>query len=199
MWGRKGSIQQREDGSRSMPVRKRRDWARITLTIALVMVGLDLAAYFGLDRPLAHLAAREEQQFTLIRLDWLREKARWAQLEKRSAAIPVEDHKLRTFLEHHIPPRREGFSRAALLIQHLTQESGVQLSGIAYNVDRERGEPFEHLGLRVSVEGPFAGLLTFAHQLETASDFIVVRSFKFTSVENNGLGLQLRADLYLMP
>src|SRR5579885_947842 len=84
MWGRKGSIQQREDGSRSMPVRKRRDWARITLTIALVMVGLDLAAYFGLDRPLAHLAAREEQQFTLIRLDWLREKARWAQLEKRS-------------------------------------------------------------------------------------------------------------------
>ncbi len=182
-----------------MTARKRRDWARITLIVALVLIGLDLAAYFGLERPLAHLAARDEQQFTLTRLDWLREKARWAQLEKRNAAIPVEDRELRAFLSEHIPPRREGFSRAALLIQHLTQESGVQLSGIAYNVEHEKGEPFEHLGLRVSVEGPFAGLLTFAHQLETASDFIVVRSFKFTSTANNDLGLELRADLYLMP
>ncbi|MGH9470255.1 MAG: hypothetical protein ACRD1N_07930 [Terriglobia bacterium] len=182
-----------------MNAERRTHWAQPAIRIVVLLVALDALAYFALNRPLARLVAQEQQRFSAVRLQWLREKTRLAYLEKRDAALPGEDRQLRGFLEQHVPERREGFSRAALLINRLTQQSGVELAGISYTLDKSKGEPFEHLGVKVQLQGPFTGLLQFEHALETASDFIVVRGFKFEGSQNGLLGLNLNADLYLMP
>ncbi|HEX5482355.1 MAG TPA: hypothetical protein VFZ08_06985 [Terriglobia bacterium] len=182
-----------------MSQQRRKNRTHIAIWVVLILAGLNVLVYAALNRSLSGRLAQEQQRFEATRLDWLREKAQLAYLEKRDAALPVEDRQLRSFLERHVPSRREGFSRAALLIQRLTQQSEVQLAAISYNLDRTKGEPFERLGLRVDVQGPFADLLNFAHSLETSSDFIVVRSFKFQGENGAALGLHLNADLYLMP
>jgi len=42
-------------------------------------------------------------------------------------------------------------------------------------------------------------VLNFAHALETASDFLLVRSFTFERGESGTVALRLGADLYLKP
>ncbi len=178
---------------------RRKNWGQTAFKIGLILLALDALAYVGMERPLASLLAGKQSQFTATRLAWQQERIQLAALEKRNAALPRQDQQLRAFLQQHLPPQREGFSSAALLIQRLTQQSGVQLSGVSYRAGRNKGEPLEHLGLSVTVQGPFTGLLSFAHALETSHNLAVVRSFKFESGDGGMLGLRLNADLYLMP
>ncbi|MGH9327783.1 MAG: hypothetical protein ACRD2B_14030 [Terriglobia bacterium] len=178
---------------------RRKNWTRTAIKIIVPLIVLDALAYVALQRPLARLLSGEEQRFTVTRLEWQREKQQLVDLQKRDEQLPAEDRQLAAFLRRHVPPRREGYSRAALLIDHLTEQSGVGLAGISYGLAQTKGDPFEHLGLKVEVQGPFGALLSFGHALESASDFIVVRSFKFEAAGGGVLGLQLNADLYLMP
>jgi hypothetical protein len=179
---------------------QRKGWRHTAIRIALVLLVLDAVAYGVVQRSVAGLLAREQQEFAATRLQLRRQKTALLQVQRRVDALPGEQEQLRRFVEKHIPRGREGYSRAALLIEGLTQRSGVQLTGIGYKrgVDEESG-PFKLLTLNVYVQGPFANLLNFGHGLDTASDFIVVRGFKFESGGQGMLGLRLTADLYLMP
>jgi hypothetical protein len=179
---------------------QRKGWRWTAIRIALLLLVLDGVAYGVIKRSIAGLLAREQQQFTATRLQLRRQQTALVQLQRRVNALPAEQQQLRVFVEKHIPQRRQGYSRAAMMIEGLTQRTGVELTGIGYQqeVDHEAG-PFKILTVNVYVQGPFANLLNFGHGLDTASDFIVVRGFKFESGGQGMLGLRLTADLYLMP
>jgi Tfp pilus assembly protein PilO len=180
---------------------KRGNWKRTAIRVGLLLVALDAVAYLAIDRSMAGLVAREEQQFAATRLQWRSQEAALLRVQRRVDALPTEEKQLRRFVEKHIPRRREGYSRAAVLIENLTQRSGVQFSGIGFGrvEDQDTAGPFRVLAVNVSVQGPFANLLSFSHGLDTASDFLVVRSFKFETSGQGVLGLRLTAELYLMP
>ncbi len=182
-----------------MSRKRRKSWARVVLKIGLVLLALDAVGYVVVERSLAALVTEKYGQFNSARAGWLQERMRVASLEKENAALPGELSQLKSFLAQHLPARRQGFSSAALLLQRLTQQSNVQLSGISYNLSASKGEPLDHMSLGVYVQGSFANLLAFAHTLETAQDLVVVRSFKFNPGDGGALGLRMTADLYLMP
>lgn len=177
-----------------------KSWRQRLIRIALLLLVLDGLAYGVIERSIAGLLAREQQEFAATRLQLRRQKAALLRVQRRVDGLPAEQQQLRTFVKEHIPERRQGYSRAAMLIEGLTQRTGVELTGIGYKqeTDPEAG-PFKLLTLNVYVQGPFANLLNFGHGLDTASDFIVVRGFKFESGVQGMLGLRLTADLYLMP
>jgi Tfp pilus assembly protein PilO len=180
---------------------KRGNWKRTAIRIGLLLVALDGIAYLVIYRSVSNLVAREEQQFAATRLQLRSHQAALLRIQRRVDALPVEEQQLRGFVEKHIPRRREGYSRAAVLIENLTQRTGVQFSGIGFGrvQDQETDGPFRVLTISVNVQGPFASLLNFSHGLDTATDFLVVRGFKFESRAQGVLGLRLMADLYLMP
>jgi hypothetical protein len=180
---------------------KRRNWKRTAIRIGLLLVVLDAVAYLVIERSLADLVAREEQQFVSTRLQLRGQRLALLRIQQRVNALPAEEKQLRGFMEKHIPRRREGYSRAAVLIENLTQRSDVELSGIGFGRvdDQQTDGPFRVLTVNANVQGPFANLLNFSHGLDTASDFLVVRSFKFETGNQGVLGLRLTADLYLMP
>jgi Tfp pilus assembly protein PilO len=181
-------------------MRQRKSWARTALKIGLLLVALDAVAYVALYRSVMSLLAREQQQFAETRLQWKGRQAALLQVQRRAAALPATEQQVRSFVEKHVPHQREGYSRAGVLIEGLSQRTGVELSGIAFKrEDRQETGPFRRLTVNIYVQGPFANLLNFGHGLETASDFIVVRGFKFESGGQGVLGLRLTADLYLMP
>lgn len=182
-----------------MSQQRRKKWAGKAAKIVLVLIVLDILAYAAVDRPLASLVVRKQDEFTGARLEWQRQRANLAHLQKRVAALPAEQEQMQAFLDHHIPPRREAYSRAATLIENLTQQSQVELSAIKYTPDTPRGEPVDRLNVDTNVKGSFENLLGFAHALETANDFIVVRSFKFAAEDGGMLALHVNADLYLTP
>lgn len=178
---------------------RRRRWAGKAAKVILVLAILDILAYVAVYRPLGSLIMREQERFNSARLEWRSQRINLARLQHRVAALPNEQSQAQAFLDKHIPPRRQAFSRAASLIEDLTQQSRVELSAIKYTPDSQRGEPVSHLNLDANVKGSFDNLLAFAHALETADDFIVVRSFKFAAEDGGVLALHVNADLYLTP
>jgi hypothetical protein len=179
--------------------RQRKHWTHAAIRVALVLVVVDVFAYLAVKRPMASLLANEQQGFTAARIQWRLQQQALAAVQRRAEALAPSEQQVRAFVVEHLPRRREGFSRAATLITGLTRQSNVQLTGISYKLEAPPGEPFQVLVLSVYVQGPFASLLNFAHGLETATDLIVVRNFKFESGGEGMLGLRLTADLYLLP
>lgn len=176
---------------------RRKTLIRIVEGVTVGLVLLDVTLYFALVRPLRSMHTAEEIRYSALRERVRELRIRAARLEKFQTAVPETEKQLSAFVRGHIPPRRQGFSRAARLVRKLTEQAGVQLSGVSYKLDSVADDPLERLGIEVEVEGPFPSLLNFSHALETASDFIVVREFAFEPAEGRGVALRLGADLYL--
>jgi len=176
---------------------RRRTVTRIVEGVAVGLVLLDVVLYFALVRPLRSMRAAEQVRYSATRGRVRELTVRAVRLEKFQTAVPETEDQLGAFMRSHIPPRRQGFSRAARLVRRLTEQAGVQLSGVTYKLDSSADDPLERLGIDVEVEGPFPSLLNFSHALETTSDFIVVREFAFEPTEGQGVALRLGADLYL--
>jgi len=178
---------------------RRKKIVRLFEAAALLVVALDLAVYFLVVRPLHAKVTQAEQSYHQASMRLQFQKTQVARLEKFQAALPVANNKLKDYLEHHVPPRDRVFSDAMHLVRVLTQKSGVQLDNLSYKLSSEKDEPFDQLGLDVTVEGPFANLLRFAHSLETSDDLILVRNFSFSSGEGNTVNLRVGGVLYLTP
>ena len=177
----------------------RRVLIRLLEKVAVSLVILDALLYFALLRPLRALRDSKEAEFTTMRVRLREARARVAQLEAFQAEVPGADEQLESFLNEHVPTRRQGFSRAARLLRELVEKSGVQLESISYKLGSEPDDPLRSLALEIDVEGPFEGLLDFAHALETGSELAVVRNFNFQPRESGTMGLHLVADLFLKP
>jgi Tfp pilus assembly protein PilO len=145
------------------------------------------------------LVSSKQQQFTALRRRIYDGEVRIERLKKFREALPEAGKRLAALEQDHTPPRRQGYSQAAKLVRSATEQSGTQLTSVAYKLDNNASGPLQRLGLVIIVSGPFPALLKFAHALETASDFIVIRSFSMAASETHALELRLGADLYLTP
>jgi hypothetical protein len=167
--------------------------------VGILLVLLDVALYFALLRPVENLAASEQESFTVARRRIRESQDRIARLEKFKEALPSAGDMIASFTREHVPSRRQGFSEAARLLRKITEEAGIRLTSRTYRPPESHGELFEHMGIDVSAEGPFSGLLKFAHALETSSDFILIRDFNFQPGDGGALALKVGAELYLKP
>jgi Tfp pilus assembly protein PilO len=163
------------------------------------LVLLDVLLYFGMLRSTQALVSSEQQQFAALRRRIHDGEVRIERLKKFREALPEAGKRLAALKRDHTPPRRQGFSQAAKLVRGVTGQSGTQLTSVAYKLDNNASGPLQRLGLAIVVAGPFPALLKFAHALETASDFIVIRSFNIAASDTHALELRLSADLYLTP
>lgn len=178
---------------------RRRKLIRILEVVALAAVAVDLAVYLLVVRPLRASAIQTENSYRQASLQLQQRKVRVEQLEKFRDELPAANDKLNEFLKDHVPTRQRVFSDAERMIRQLTQKAGVQLDNISYKLNSEKGQPFQQLGLDVTVEGPFPNLLKFAHSMETADDLILVRNFSFSTGQGSTVNLRVGGVLYLTP
>lgn len=182
-----------------MPKSRRQFVLTLLKRMALGLILFDVFLYFGVVERLHKAAVSELQRYSVLRRRVREEEERVARLERFESSLPDGKKQVQLFERKYVPPRRRGFSRASRLVRQLTQQSGLRLSNVAYKLDLKHDEPLERLGIEVTVEGSFAGLVNFAHALETAGEFVLIREFSFEPVEGGALELRLGADLYLAP
>lgn len=180
---------------------------RIIETLGVGLVVLDLVVFFAIYRPLGGkldaLVSRDARLREAVRT----EERRLDLLQKYEAAFPDTDKELQEFTRNRVPSRREAFSVAAHLIHKVASAAGVNVTTLIYRLDSEHHEPLQRLSLDISLQGPYAGLLKFAHDLETANDFMLIRQFSFTPGGQDAppgagappIALRLMTDLYLNP
>jgi Tfp pilus assembly protein PilO len=165
----------------------------------LGLVALDIVIYLAVYRPLGGKIAAEQQRYSRERERVRDQQARVSRLEEFQAALPQAGEQLKDFRDRRTSPRRRGFSTAAHLVRKVADAAGVQPPSVTYRLDAAHNDPLEPLGLEINTGGSYAGLLKFAHALETANDFILIREFNFVAAENGMLSLRLVADFYLTP
>lgn len=178
---------------------RRKKIIRFFEVAAVAVAAIDLAVYFLAVRPLRDRVARAEDSYHQASMRLELQKVHVARLEKLEEALPAADDKLQDYLKEHVPSRQRVFSDAARLVRTLTQKSGVKLDNVSYKLSSEKDEPFQQLGLDVTVEGPFTNLLKFAHSLETSDDLILVRNFSFAAGQGGTVNLRVGGVLYLTP
>jgi len=172
---------------------------RLLELAALGLVSLDLVLYFAVYKPLRSMVAAEQQQYSEVRAKVREAEARLGRLEKFRDALPGAGQQLADFAHQSVPPRRRGFSTAAHLIHEAATAAGVETPGILYRLDSTRHDPLAKLGLEITTDGSYPGLLKFAHTLETTNDLLLIRGFTMAAAENGSLSLKLAADLYVTP
>jgi Tfp pilus assembly protein PilO len=166
---------------------------------SLALVAADLILYAAWVVPVNRLVTSEERRHEELTERLLEEKEVVGRLEEFKNAGPQTVQELDTFIEKHIPPRREAYYRAARMMRELADHSGLQLTGISYKLDPWHGEPLRRLAVEVRVEGPFDALLNFAHDLETTKDFVMVENCNVQGREGETLAMRLTAGMYLEP
>jgi len=173
---------------------------RVFEATGIGLVILDLLVLFVLYRPLGNKIDGVERDQEALRRTVRNQQVRVDALKKYEAALPQAGKGLEDFTTDRTPARRQAYSTAAHLVHKLADASGVKVSSMGYRLQTQQNDPLERLELDISVMGPYANLLKFAHGLETAHDFILVREFNFAPLgDDQALGLRLGADLYLTP
>jgi len=174
---------------------------RIVEATGVGLVAVSLLVFFAIYRPLGNKIDAAVRTHTQLRQTVRNQQVRVDVLKKFDSDLPQAGRGISDFEADRTPARREAYSTAAHLISKLADAAGVKVSSRGYRLDTGRADdPLEHLALVIQLEGPYPKLLTFAHALETANDFLLVREFSFTPMgENEGVGLRLGADLYLTP
>jgi len=168
--------------------------------VGVALILLNLTLYFAMLRPVQNGVASEERRFAETRRRIRIEGERVERLEKFRANLPGAGDNIQAFKREQIPPRQHGFSQVGRLLRNASEEAGVQAVGTKkFKLDTEHNQPLERLGFEANVQGSFAELMKFAHGVETASDFVVIREFSFEAGQGGGLNLRLAADLYLTP
>jgi Tfp pilus assembly protein PilO len=170
---------------------------RVVEAIGFGLVALNILLYFGVYRPLGNQIAAEEKHHRQLRHEVRDLQSRVDLLDKFQAGLPETGKQLEDFTKNRTPERRQGFSTAAHLIQKVADDSKVKTSSVGYHLDTTHDDPLERLGIDISVQGPYTGLLKFSHALETANDFMLIREFTITPLDSGSLDLHLNADLYL--
>ncbi|HEV2425065.1 MAG TPA: hypothetical protein VGZ29_09590 [Terriglobia bacterium] len=178
---------------------RRKTLHRVLEIGALGMVALDLLFYLVVAHPLADGVKDQQQRFAEARLQVRFIQSRIGQAQDELNALPSTEEAMKQFLKVHVPPRQRSYSRAAGLVHKLTDDSNVQLKHVAYRLTVDPKEPLERLGIQANVQGPFEGLLKFAHELETTDDLLLVRGVILQPGDNGGLGLRMLAELYVTP
>jgi Tfp pilus assembly protein PilO len=163
------------------------------------LVALDLVVLFAIYQPLVNRVAEAQH-----RRDELWQKTRDQQvrvdlLKKYQTAMPQTGKGLEDFMTNRIPPRREAYSITAHLIHKVADAAHVKILSMSYHLESEHKDPLQRLAIELNVQGQYAGLLKFAHALETANDVILIRDFFIAPGTAGDLSLHLGADIYLTP
>jgi len=171
---------------------------RIVERNAIGLVFLDVVLYFAVVQPIRNMAQQKLEDDRNERLKVLNEESRVRRLESYRDGVPRTAREIDQFFTNEIHPKRRSFTRAMRLTQGLAAHSGVQITGIGTRTDPLGDEPLERMNLAIIAKGPFRGLLSFAHGLETtSSEFVVIHDFSFEAAEGADLQLRLAGELYL--
>jgi Tfp pilus assembly protein PilO len=180
-----------------MSTSKRKALIRTIERVAVTLFVVDVLAYGALVLGLGNrIQAANRLQADLFKQHQQMGK-RVTRLRRFRAILPDAKKELEKFEEDRVPTRRQGYSRAARAIREIAQHSGIEVSSVSYKLGSEQKTPLERLGITVTAQGLYPGLVQFARSLETAEDFIVVREFNFKQGEGGALALRMTADLYL--
>jgi Tfp pilus assembly protein PilO len=168
--------------------------AVIGLTVALV---LNVVVYVAGVAPLARRVANIEQRNQTAELSLVNARREHAQVSGAVTGKSEAAKELATFYERILPPNLVGARRMTLVrLVQLTRQNDLRLVGTAqYTEEPIRDSTLTRLRVEFGVAGDYGDVRSFIHELEAASEFIVIDNIQLQEGGDESGALVLTLDL----
>jgi hypothetical protein len=171
--------------------------AMIVLAVALV---LNVAVYAAVVAPLARRVANIEQRNQTAELQLVNARREHGQVSGAVTGKSEAAKELATFYERILPPNYVGARRMTFVrLPQLTRQHDLRLLGTTqYTPEPIRESTLTRLRVDFEVAGDYGNVRSFIHELEAASEFIVIDNIQLQegSDENGALVLTLDLSTY---
>lgn len=179
----------------SLARRALQDHRRILVALG-ILAAIDLAVYGAVVYPLAQRVANIEQR------DRMAERALMAareEHEKASGTLTGKDRagtELATFYRDVLPADLAGARRMThLRVPQLARRSNLQYERSLNERVEERNSTLSRLKTQMILSGSYTAMRTFIHELETASEFVVIDNVSLAEEDTSGGSLVVTLDL----
>ena len=168
--------------------------AVIVLATALVV---NVIGYGAGVAPLARRVANIEQRTQTAELSLVNARREHAQVSGAVTGRSEAAKELATFYERILPPNLVGARRMTLVRpDQLMRQNELMLVGIVnYTPEPLRESTLTRYRVRFSVAGDYGDIRSFIHELEAASEFIVMDNIQLTEDNGESGDLVLTLDL----
>ena len=168
--------------------------ALIVLAVGLV---LNVAVYVGVVAPLARRVANIAQRNQSAELELVNAKREHAQVSGAVTGRTEAAKELATFYERILPQNFVGARRMTFVrLDQLLRQNDLMLVGTArYTEEPVRESTLTRLSIGYSVAGDYADIRSFIHELEAASEFIVIDNIQLQEGRDEDSPLVLTLEL----
>lgn len=132
-------------------------------------------------------------------------RAAQAQVDQTKATVDGRGRateQLRRFYDEVLPVDQATARRLTYLdLARLAQAAGLRVTRRAQAIERDRGSQLERLDMSMVLEGRYEDMREFLHDVETASDFVVITTVALARAaeESGSLVLTMELSTYFHP
>ena len=160
----------------------------IAMVADLVLVGINWKLSLSPSTSGQELRALEHER-DLMKLD-----LKNAQSIKRD--LPAVQRQCDDFFEKELRPRESGYSQIVSDLGVIARDAGLQINATRFNEHGVDKHGVNELSIALSMEGPYASLVTFINSLERSGNFYLLDNLALDSSANGQLRLSLNLRTY---
>jgi Tfp pilus assembly protein PilO len=169
---------------------------RLAVLVLLVALAANIAAYWGFVYPLAERVADADNR--AARADHALREARREFEAARGVATSKDraEAELKTFYADVLPTDLSAAQRLTYLsLAQLARANNLRIVRRTAAPGHERDSGLDRLRIALTLEGQYADVRNFVHQLETSRDFVVIDDVGLDQVREGQSALVLKLQL----
>ena len=168
---------------------------RTVLTLGIVLA-VNLVAYVAVVMPLSRSVANIEQRNQAAEQELASARREHAEASGTLTGKDRARKELDTFYTTVLPRDLTGARRLTHpRLQVLARQANLDYGRSSVEAQNERDSDLTRLRISMDLEGSYANMRTFIHQLETAPEFVVIDDLELTEGAEGGGAIEVRLEL----
>jgi Tfp pilus assembly protein PilO len=168
---------------------------RVVLTVGIAFV-LNVIAYVAVVMPLSSRVANIEQRNQAAEQELASARREHAEASGTLTGKDRAAKELETFYTSVLPRDLTGARRLTHpRLQVLARQSNLDYGRSSVAAENERDSDLTRLKISMDLEGSYANMRTFIHQLENAPEFVVIDDLELTEGAEGSGSIEVRLEL----
>lgn len=163
---------------------------RLAVALALALLLMNAAVYFGLTRPRQDRSRRAEELSAEMTEALARERAEVKRLRRRARTIEANRRDRKRFLSEIIRPQSQALPEDLDALELALRQAGLMAERRTYRREEMRDLPLVRLDHQIVVSGASQRLAEFLRLIERSPRFILISGIRLRQEASGGAKLE---------
>src|SRR4030095_679411 len=111
-------------------------------------------------------------------------------LEKTSSDLDSFEKNKTALLMEHLKQRNTGYSQLVSSLDNMVQQSGVNKTRVAFNLDPAPKAVLHAVSITIPLEGGYNNVVNFIRELENSDTFFIITNIELATSDTTAVGPQ---------